>query len=144
MKMKKLLSFSLAMIMLLSCVFSQVVSVSAQGDVVDYNDAPYAGVYQVTSDKAVTLTNETGHTVTLAAGETDYFYLIKGNNNMTISDETAALTFTSLDNNGLDYIVTLRLAEFEIGIYLLAIQPVDKFPCRICHIEEGISIAPLE
>ena len=67
-------------------------------------NAPYAGVYQVTSDKAVTLTNETGHTVTLAAGATDYFYMIKGNNNITMSDASAQLTFTALVNNGMAYI----------------------------------------
>ncbi len=66
--------------------------------------APYAGVYEVTSDKAVTLTNETGHTVTLAAGATDYFYMIKGNNNITMSDTSANLTFTALVNNGMAYI----------------------------------------
>lgn len=66
--------------------------------------APYAGVYQVQSDKATTLTNETGHTVTLEEGEIKYFYLIKGYNNLTLSDETATITFTELEGNGMEYI----------------------------------------
>ncbi|MBQ7792217.1 MAG: hypothetical protein IJ367_01830, partial [Clostridia bacterium] len=78
-------------------------------EAVDYTNAPYAGVYEVTSDKDVTLTNETGHTVTLAAGATDYFYLIKGNNNITGIDD-ATLTFTALEGNGMDY-----LAEVDAG-----------------------------
>ncbi|MBO5407940.1 MAG: alkaline phosphatase [Clostridia bacterium] len=84
--------------------------------------APYAGVYQVTSDKAVTLTNETGHTVTLAAGATDYFYMIKGNNNITMSDASANLTFTALVNNGMAYInevdagtVPVTTEHFKLG-----------------------------
>ena len=79
-------------------------AVFAAGDTISYTDAPYAGVYQVTSNKAVTLTNETGHTVTLKAGVADYFYLIKGNNNITKSVSSATLTFTASDGNGLDYL----------------------------------------
>ena len=41
--MKKLLSLSLAIVMLLSCVLGQTVFTIAAGDAVDYNDAPYAG-----------------------------------------------------------------------------------------------------
>lgn len=73
-------------------------------------NAPYAGVYQVTSDKDVTVTNETGHTATLTAGETSFFYLIKGCNNLILSDKTATLTFTELEGNGMDYI-----AEVDAG-----------------------------
>ena len=72
-------------------------------DTITYT-APYAGVYEVTSDKAVTLTNETGHTVTLAAGETSYFYLIRGVNTIATTDTTVSLTFTELEGNGMDYI----------------------------------------
>ena len=103
MKMKKLLSFSLAMIMLFSCVLSQVVFVSAAGDVVDYNDAPYAGVYAVTADKATTITTEIGSVTELAAGETGYMYLVKGANEVDITNG-ATLTITDLDDNGLDYL----------------------------------------
>ncbi len=74
------------------------------GTAIDYSDAPYAGVYKVTSDKAVTITNETGHTATLAAGAEQYFYLVKGANNITKSNASATLTFTVLKNNGMDYI----------------------------------------
>ena len=105
--MKKVLSLCLTITMLLSCLLGQTALVSA-ATTADYTNAPYAGVYQVTSDKAVTLTNETGHTVTLAAGANDYFYLIKGNNNITMSDNSASLTFTALAGNGMDY-----LAEVE-------------------------------
>ncbi len=101
--MKKLLSLSLAIVMMLSCVLGQAVLVNA-ADEVDSTNAPYAGVYQVTSDKAVTLTNETGHTVTLAAGAADYFYLIKGANNITTTDSTANVTFTVLEDNGMEYV----------------------------------------
>ncbi len=67
-------------------------------------NAPYAGVYQVTSDKAVTITNETGHTATLAANTPAYFYLIKGSNNITKTDASATLKFTPLMDNGMDFI----------------------------------------
>ncbi len=106
--MKKLLSLSLAIIMLLSCVLVQTVAVSA-AEAVSSTNAPYAGVYQVTSDKAVTLTNETGHTVTLAAGATDYFYLVKGANSITSTDASANVTFTALANNGMDYIAEVDI-----------------------------------
>ncbi|MBR5239732.1 MAG: hypothetical protein IKW04_04045 [Clostridia bacterium] len=80
---------------------------------VDYTNAPYAGVYQVTSDKAVTLTNETGHTATLAAGETGYFYLIKGNNDVTgIGD--ANVTFTALEGNGMDYLAEVAITKVPL------------------------------
>ncbi|MBR5239357.1 MAG: alkaline phosphatase, partial [Clostridia bacterium] len=75
-----------------------------EGDAIYSTNAPYAGVYQVTSDKAVTITNETGHTATLAAGVPQYFYLIKGANSITKSDNTATLKFTVLANNGIGYI----------------------------------------
>ncbi len=103
MKMKKLLSFSLAMIMLLSCVLSQVVFVSAQGNAVDYNDAPYAGVYAVISDVDTTVTTEIGSVTELSAGETGYMYLVKGANEVEITNG-ATLTVTDLDDNGLSYL----------------------------------------
>ncbi len=73
-------------------------------DNITKENAPYAGVYLVSSDKAVSLTNETGHKVTLAANTPAYFYLIKGNNNITMSDSSAKLTITALSNNGMDYL----------------------------------------
>ncbi|MBQ7951306.1 MAG: right-handed parallel beta-helix repeat-containing protein [Clostridia bacterium] len=113
---KKVLSF-----LLVCAIFSSLAAalipatwVFGGGEVVSPSDAPYAGVYQVTSDKAVTLTNETGHTVTLKAGVTDYFYLIQGNNNITKSDASASLTFTALDGNGLDYIGEVTMTEEPI------------------------------
>ena len=111
--MKKLLSLSLAIVMMLGCILGQTVLVSA-ATAVDYTNAPYAGVYQVTSDKAVTLTNETGHTVTLAAGATDYFYLIQGANNLTTTDSTANVTFTALEDNGLAYIAQVAISSEPI------------------------------
>ncbi len=113
---KKLLSFLLVCTILSSLVaaFVPVGLVSGAGESVSSSDAPYAGVYQVTADKAVTLTNETGHTVTLAAGATDYFYLIKGNNNITATDASANVTFTALDGNGLDYIGEVTMTEEPI------------------------------
>ena len=72
--------------------------------------APYTGAYKVTADKAVTITNETCHTATLAAGTTKYFYLIKGANIIETTDTTATLTFTELANQGVDYI-----AQAEVG-----------------------------
>ena len=119
--MKKLLSLSLAIIMLLSCMLVQTVAVSA-AEAVSSTNAPYAGVYQVTSDKAVTLTNETGHTVTLAAGATDYFYLIKGANSITSTDASANVTFTALANNGMDYI-----AEVDAGTAPLTLSSSGDF-----------------
>ncbi len=99
--------------------------------------APYAGVYQVTSDKDVTLTNETGHTVTLVAGATDYFYLIQGNNNITTTDASATLTFTTLEGNGLDYISEVTMTEEPIlpgdtgdaitGFANVTLAPGEKF-----------------
>ena len=67
-------------------------------------DAPYAGVYKASSDKAVTLLNETGHKVTLSAGGTGYFYMFKGLNTMSTTNEDANVTFTALDDNGMSYL----------------------------------------
>ena len=74
------------------------------GNAIDYNNAPYAGVYKVRSDRAVTITNETGHTATLQPNVEQYFYLIKGDNDITKSDSAANLIFTVLQNNGMSYI----------------------------------------
>ena len=60
-------------------------------------------MYQVTSNKAVTVTSELGSTATLKAGETKYLYLIKGANTLQKSDTSATLTVTALENNGMDY-----------------------------------------
>ncbi len=72
-------------------------------------NAPYAGVYEATSNRTVTITNETGHTVTLEEGETKYFYLIKGHNELLVSNE-AIVTFNKLDGNGLSYEDELTIA----------------------------------
>ncbi len=112
---KKLVSFLLVCTMLGSLLVGLVpMTVAATGETVSYTDAPYAGVYQVTSNKAVTLTNETGHTVTLKAGVADYFYLIQGNNNITKSNASANLTFTALDGNGLNYINKVTMTKEPI------------------------------
>ena len=56
---KKLLSFLLVCTLVSSLLVGLVpMSVAAAGEAASYSEAPYAGVYQVTSDKAVTLTNE--------------------------------------------------------------------------------------
>lgn len=87
----------------------------AIGDnVIDWYDissanTPYTGVYKVTSDKDVTLTNETGHTVTLTAGEAGYLFLIKGKNNIEMSDNSATLTFNIVENQGLDYMSSVQM-----------------------------------
>ena len=100
--MKKFLSLSLTIVMMLSCLLGQAVLVSA-ADAVNYNDAPYAGVYAVSADKATTVTTEIGSVATLAAGETGYVYLLKGANVLTNS-ANANLTFTGLAGNGLAYL----------------------------------------
>ena len=103
---KKLLSLILVCTILSSLVVALVPAtvVFAAGETVSPTSAPYAGVYQVTSDKAVTLTNETGHIVSLLPGEPNYTYLIAGANNLTISNPSANLTFVALQGNGLAYL----------------------------------------
>ena len=103
---KKLLSLILVCTILSSLVVALVPAtvVFAAGETVPSTSAPYAGVYQVTSDKAVTLTNETGHKVSLLPGEPNYIYLIAGANNLTISNPSANLTFVALQGNGLAYL----------------------------------------
>ncbi len=81
------------------------------GDVIYSTNAPYAGVYQVTSDKAVTLTNETGHTVTLEAGVAGKLYLVKGENKMTSTDPSATLNFYVLENQDVEYVSSVAMAE---------------------------------
>ncbi|MBO5409115.1 MAG: right-handed parallel beta-helix repeat-containing protein [Clostridia bacterium] len=111
---KKLLSFLVVCTMMSSLLVALIPMTAAASEIISYTDAPYAGVYQVTSDKAVTLTNETGHTVTLKAGISDYFYLIQGNNNLTKSSASANLTFTALDGNGLDSISQVTMTNEPI------------------------------
>lgn len=106
--MKKLLSLSLAIVMLLSCVLGQTVFTIAAGDAVDYNDAPYAGVYAVSSNVATTVTTEIGSVTNLAAGETGYIYLVKGANDVNITNG-ATLTITDLDDNGLEYLSQVNI-----------------------------------
>lgn len=113
MKMKKLLALLLCVMMLSSVSMVTTaadntanyydISVVQNEESVSYENAPYAGVYTVTSDRAVTVTSELGSTATLAAGETKYIYLIKGRNNLSISNAAATLTFKSLSHNGMDY-----------------------------------------
>ncbi len=100
--MKKLLSLSLALVMMLSCMLGQFAFVTAADEVVDYNDAPYAGVYAVVSDVDTTVTTEIGSVAELTAGETGYIYLVKGANEVEITNG-ATLTVTDLDDNGLSY-----------------------------------------
>ena len=64
--------------------------------------APYTGIYEVTSDRDVTITNDIGHIVTIATGETKYFYLIKGQNKLTVSNDSI-ITFNRLEENGMSY-----------------------------------------
>ena len=99
---KKLLSLCLTCFLMLSCLLLQAVSVGAT-NAVDYLNAPYAGVYEVTSSVATTVTTEIGSVTNLAAGETGYIYLIKGMNNVTVTN-SANITITELENNGLDYL----------------------------------------
>ncbi|MBE7018895.1 MAG: hypothetical protein E7413_03335 [Ruminococcaceae bacterium] len=96
--MKKLLSLGLAIVMMLSCVLVQTVAVSAAG-AVSSNNAPYAGVYAVTADKATTVTTEAGSVTELAAGVTGYTFLVKGANEVQVSNG-ANLTITALEDNG--------------------------------------------
>lgn len=65
--------------------------------------APYAGVYQVTSDQAVSVTSELGAKATLSAGETKYIYLLKGANTLTVNNASANLAFTGLVDNGMEF-----------------------------------------
>ena len=99
--------------MMISCVLSQAVFVSAESNAVDYNDAPYAGVYAVTADKATTITTEIGSVTELAAGETGYMYLVKGANNVDITNG-AALTITDLDDNGMDYLNQVNIPNSPV------------------------------
>ncbi len=73
--------------------------------------ASYAGVYAVTSDKTVTVTSELGSKATITAGATKYIYLLKGANNLTVSNSSAKLTFTNLPNNGMDYFSEVTIAK---------------------------------
>ncbi len=106
---KKLLSLSLAFILMLSCLLVQSVSVSAANEV-DYQNAPYAGVYKVTADKATTVTTEIGSVAELSAGETEYIYLIQGQNNVSITND-ADITITKLEDNGLDYLSEINIPK---------------------------------
>ncbi|MBO4999376.1 MAG: hypothetical protein J6C58_00930, partial [Bacteroidaceae bacterium] len=111
--MKRIISICLALVMMLSCGLSQAAFVSAAGAVVDYNDAPYAGVYAVTADKATTITTEIGSVTELSAGGTGYLYLVKGANEVDITNG-ATLTITDLDNNGLSYIDRVNIPNEPI------------------------------
>ncbi len=77
--------------------------------------APYAGVFQVTSNKAVTLTNETGHYVTLAANTPGKLFLIQGVNTIATTDKSATLTFTELDDQGLEYLSSVAHNDYPYG-----------------------------
>ena len=85
--------------------------------------APYAGVYLAQSDKAVTLTNETNHTVTLEANTPDYFYLIEGENKVTVSN-AATVKFGGLTGNGMDYLSQVEHGSFHITTQNVTIDNV--------------------
>lgn len=108
--MKKLLSLSLTVVMMLSCLLSLTVTAAAT---VDYQNAPYAGVYAVTADKATKVTTEIGSVTELAAGATGYMYLIKGLNNVTVTNN-ATLTITELKDNGLSYLDQVNIPSEAI------------------------------
>ncbi len=104
--MKKLFTLILCFLMI-----SSAGMLANAADVAKNYDAPYAGVYQLTSDKAVTVTSELGAKATLLAGETEYIYLLKGVNNLTVNNASANLTFTSLPNNGMDCFKEVLIAK---------------------------------
>ncbi len=111
---KKLLSLTLAIMMLFSCFvsLSAFAAVSA-GEEINYNYAPYAGVYAVVADANTTLTSEIGSVASLTAGETGYIYLVRGANVLT-NTAGANLTITSLDGNGLSYLDQITMGELPI------------------------------
>ena len=112
---KKFFSFILVCTIVSSLLLSLApVAVVSAATAVSYTDAPYAGVYQVTSDKAVTVTSELGSTATIAAGQTKYLYLLKGANTLEQSDTSATLTMTGLDNNGMDYLNQITIGSQPI------------------------------
>ena len=115
---KKITSFLLVFTMVASMLVSVIPATTAYaaGETVSPTDAPYAGVYQVISDKAVILTNETGHRVSLLPGEPEYFYLIAGANDLTLSDASANLTFVALQGNGLDALNQVSVIEEPIPV----------------------------
>ena len=106
MSMKKLFALILCFLM----ITSVGIPATAADSTKSYT-ASYAGVYKVTSDKAVTVTSELGAKAILSAGETEYIYLLKGANNLTVTNASANLTFTGLANNGMDYFSEVTIAK---------------------------------
>lgn len=115
--MKKVLSILLTVCMLLS-MLTFVGSAATTADSGIYIEselsveAPYAGVFQVTSDTDVILVNETGHYVELFAGEAGNIVLLKGSNTLSV-DTPATLTFAELENQGLDQFDTVAHGGFD-------------------------------
>lgn len=101
-------------LLVLVLCFLMIASVGILATAADTNktyNASYAGVYKVTSDKAVTVTSELGGKATLTAGETEYIYLLKGVNNLMVNNASANLTFTGLPNNGMDYFNQVTISK---------------------------------
>ena len=95
--MKKLLT-----LLLVCCMIFGTLPVAAASGTKSYT-APYAGVYKVRSDAAVTVTTELGSVAALAAGGEGYVYLLQGANKISVNNTNAELTFSKLKNNGMDY-----------------------------------------
>ncbi len=113
---KKLLSLSMAILLMLSCLLSSpttATNVAIAASAVNYQSAPYAGVYAVTANKATTITTEIGSVTELAAGETGYMYLVRGANNVDITNG-ATLTITTLDDNGMDYLNQVNIPTHPV------------------------------
>ncbi len=115
--MKKVLSVLLAVCMLMSMMtfIGSAATTADSGIFIESElsvEAPYAGVFAVTSDTDVILVNETGHYVELTAGEAGNIVLLKGSNTLTV-DTPATLTFTELEGQGLDRFDTVAHGGFE-------------------------------
>ena len=95
--MKKLLT-----LLLVCCMIFGTLPVAAASGTKSYS-APYAGVYKVKSDAAVTVTTELGSVAALAAGGEGYVYLLQGANKISVNNTNAELTFSKL------WIILIRL-----------------------------------
>lgn len=78
--------------------------------------ASHAGVYKVGATADVTVTTELGSKADVSAGGEGYVYLLKGNNNITVDNANASLTFTKLPGNGMDYLDRVNIPN-EPHIY---------------------------
>ncbi len=130
--MKKVLSVLLTVCMLLSMMtFIGTAATTADSGVYIESElsveAPYAGVFQVVSDQDVILQNETGHYAELTAGEAGNIFLLKGANTLSV-DTPATLTFTELENQGLDQFDTVAHNGFD---NLLTTQTMHHYDAEI-------------